>query len=31
MQEIHAQLADLNAEAAGLAEQIQENFERLGI
>ena len=31
MQEIHAQLADLNAEAAGLAEKIQENFERLGI
>ncbi len=31
MREIHAELADLNAEAAGLAEKIQENFERLGI
>ena len=31
MREIHAELADLNAEAAGLAQKIQENFERLGI
>lgn len=31
MREIHAELADLNAEAAGLAETIQENFERLAI
>ena len=31
MREIHAELADLNAEAAGLAEEIQENFESLEI
>ena len=31
MREIHAELADLNAEAAVLAETIQENFERLAI
>ena len=31
MREIHADLADLNAEAAGLAEKIQQNFERLRI
>ena len=31
MREIHAELADLNAEATGLAEKIQENFEKLGI
>ena len=31
MREIHAELADLNAEAAGLATKIQENFETLGI
>ena len=31
MHEIHAQLADLNAEAASLAERIQDNLERLGI
>ena len=31
MREIHAELADLNAEATSLAESIQENFERLGI
>ena len=31
MREIHTELADLNAEAAGLAEKIQENFEKLGI
>ena len=31
MREIHAELADLNAEAAVLAARIQENFEKLGI
>ena len=31
MREIHAELADLNAEAAGLAARIHENFEKLGI
>ena len=31
MREIHAELADLNAEATILAEKIQENFESLGI
>ena len=31
MREIHAELADLNAEAASLADSIQENFERLAI
>ena len=31
MHEIHAELADLNAEAAGLAQKIQQNFEKLGI
>ena len=31
MREIHTELADLNAEAAGLAAKIQENFEKLGI
>ena len=31
MREIHAALADLNAEAAVLAARIQENFEKLGI
>ena len=31
MREIHAELADLNAEATVLAARIQENFEKLGI
>ena len=31
MREIHAELAELNAEAAVLAARIQENFEKLGI
>ena len=31
MREIHAELADLDAEAAVLAARIQENFEKLGI
>lgn len=31
MREIYAELADLNAEAAVLAETIQENFDRLAI
>ena len=31
MREIHTELADLNVEAAILAEKIQENFEKLGI
>ncbi|MCY4120511.1 MAG: hypothetical protein OXG72_06270 [Acidobacteria bacterium] len=31
MREIHAELADLNAEAAVLAVRIQKNFEKLGI
>ena len=31
MREIHAELADLNAEAAVLGARIQENFEKLGI
>ena len=31
MREIHAELADRNAEAAVLAARIQENFEKLGI
>ena len=31
MREIHAELADLNAEAAVLAVRIQANFEKLGI
>ena len=31
MREIHAELADLNAEAAVLAARIQKNFEKLGI
>ena len=31
MREIHAELADLNAEAAVLAARNQENFEKLGI
>ena len=31
MRDIHVELADLNAEAAGLAARIQENFEGLGI
>ena len=31
MREIHAELADLNTEAAVLAARIQENFEKLGI
>ena len=31
IREIHAELADLNAEAAVLAARIQENFEKLGI
>ena len=31
MREIHAELADLDAEAAVLAAKIPENFEKLGI
>ena len=31
MREIHAELADLNAEAAVLAARIQKNFEKLGL
>ena len=31
MREIHAELAELNAEAAVLAARIQDNFEKLGI
>ncbi len=31
LREIHLELADLNAEAAELAEQIAQNFEALGI
>ena len=31
MREIHAELADLNAEAAVLAARVQKNFEKLGI
>ena len=31
IREIHAELADLNREAAALAAKIQENFENLGI
>ena len=31
MRAIHAELAELNAEAAVLAARIQENFEKLGI
>lgn len=31
MRDIHAELADLNKEAVGLGEQIQTNFEALGI
>ena len=31
MREIHAELAALNADAAVLAERIQENFAKLGI
>jgi type I restriction enzyme M protein len=31
IRDIHTELADLNKEAAGLAEKIQKNFEELGI
>lgn len=31
LRDIHVELADLNNEAAALAKQIQENFERLGV
>ena len=31
MREIHAELAELNAEATVLAAKIQENFGKLGI
>ena len=31
MRDIHAELADLNREAAILADRIQANFEKLGI
>ncbi|MBI4720685.1 MAG: N-6 DNA methylase, partial [Chitinivibrionia bacterium] len=31
LRDIHTELADLNKEAAGLAEKIQANFEELGI